>query len=73
MPSLPPPRQAQILAGLKARARYDSASEVSYVFDKLPTDPETLAVAARNNIFFAEPGKLLVMATKSQLTRLRAM
>lgn len=53
-------RHAAILKHLSGKAIYDKHTQVSYIFESVPTDPEVLAVAARNNIFFAEPNKLIV-------------
>lgn len=48
-------KQKAILEDLKAKAVYDETTEVSYVFEAMPEDMDTLWVAARNNIYFATP------------------
>ncbi len=54
-------KQQAILKKLHAEAIYDAKTEVSYVFrDTIPSDMDTLAVAARHNIFFAHNDGLLV-------------
>lgn len=54
-------KQKAILEKLHAEAIFDAKTEVSYVFrDEIPSDMDTLAVAARHNIFFAHNDGLLV-------------
>lgn len=48
-------RQKAILEDLKAKAVYDETTEVSYIFEAMPEDIDTIWVAARNNIYFATP------------------
>ncbi len=53
-------KQKEILKGLEAKAIYDQKTAVSYIFEDMPTDKDTLYVAQKNNIFYAKKGILNV-------------
>lgn len=63
-------RQKAILEELKAKAIYDETTEVSYVFETMPTDEDTIGIAARNNIFFATPWVVNVMMSDADTKNL---
>lgn len=70
---LSPRQQHTYFKKLYQKAWDDSITKVSYVFEKLPAHKGKLAVAAKNNIFFAEPDKLNIFCNDDDTTQLIKM